>query len=142
MQGNEIASALSSAFAEALSPFASTCADVLTTLPDLLAGAGLNVLLLALRHGLRLGGLLILRRWSRKRGQTQENQHARCRKHRGEFSALMFIFSLLLSHTHINTMMMATGRRLAGAYESPARSGLVTKRDYSTYCIVTARGGR
>jgi hypothetical protein len=55
--------------------------------------------------------------------------------------ALIFIFCLLLNHTHINTMMMATGRRFAGAYVL-LHGGLVPKRDYGSYCIVLARCGR
>jgi hypothetical protein len=38
-------------------------------------------------------------------------------------------------------MMMATGRRFAGAYDL-LHGGLVPKRDYGSYCIVVARCGR
>src|SRR3981081_2740713 len=52
MQRNKIAGGSGSAFAQALRPLAGAFANVLTTLADVLAGPGLNFLLLALRHGL------------------------------------------------------------------------------------------
>jgi hypothetical protein len=54
--------------------------------------------------------------------------------------ALIFIFCLRLNHTRINTMLMATTRRFAGAYDR-LDGGLVPKRDYGSYCIVLARCG-
>src|SRR5713226_1168514 len=73
VQGNEIAGGSRSAFAQAL-----------RALADFLPGAGLNLPLLALRHGLRLRSPLILRRIRRARkcGQTQKQQDARRHKHR------------------------------------------------------------
>jgi hypothetical protein len=84
VQGNEIAGSSGSAFAQALRPLACAFANVLTALPDFLAGAWLNLLVLALLHGLRLRGPLILRRIRRacKYGQTQKQQGACRHKHR------------------------------------------------------------
>src|SRR6202162_5504586 len=59
VQANEIAGGSSSALAQAFRPFACAFANILTALADLLAGTGL--LVLALRHGLRLRSSLILR---------------------------------------------------------------------------------
>src|SRR6266403_3570364 len=56
MQGNKIAGGSGSALAQALRPLACAFANVLTALADFLAGAALILLLLALLHGLRLGG--------------------------------------------------------------------------------------
>jgi hypothetical protein len=84
MQGNEIAGGSGSAFAQALRPLACAFANVLTALADFLAGAGLSLVVLALWHGLRLRGPLILRRIRGpcNYGQTQEQQSARRHKHR------------------------------------------------------------
>jgi hypothetical protein len=78
-------------------PLPAPLPNFLAALPDLLAGARLSLLLLAaVLHGLRLGCRLILRRMRRprKRGQTHDNQHARRRKKRYEFS-LIPSFSIL-----------------------------------------------
>ena len=74
MQGNEIASGSGSAFAQALRSLAGAFANVLATLADVLAGTGLSLMVLALLHGLRLRGPLILRRirGAPKCGQTQQ----------------------------------------------------------------------
>jgi len=74
MQGNEIASGSGSAFAQALRSLAGAFANVLATLADVLAGTGLSLMVLALLHGLRLRGPLILRRigGARECGQTQQ----------------------------------------------------------------------
>src|ERR1700693_2001246 len=88
MQGNEISGGSGRAFAQALRPLACALANVLTALPDFLAGAGLNLLVLALRRGLPLRGPLILRRirGACKYGQTQkQQQQGACRHKRREF---------------------------------------------------------
>ena len=82
MQGNEIASGPGRSFTQALRPVACAFANVLTALAYFLAGATLNLLLLALLHGFRLGRPLTLRRirGTCKYRQTQKNQDARCNK--------------------------------------------------------------
>src|SRR6266478_6092914 len=60
VQGNEISGGSGSAFAQALRPFACAFANVLTALAGFLAGAGLSLVVLALRPGLRLRSPLIL----------------------------------------------------------------------------------
>src|SRR3981081_568897 len=95
MQRNKIAGGSSSAFAQALRPLARALANIRTTVADIFAGPGLNFLLLALRHGLRLRSPLILRRIPGvcKRGQTQKQQDARRHEHREFGCDSHFLFS-------------------------------------------------
>jgi hypothetical protein len=73
VQSSDIADRSGGAFAQAPRPLGCACANVLTTLARVLAGAGPSFLLLIMRPGLRLGGSLILTwiRGARGDGQAQ-----------------------------------------------------------------------